>query len=282
MENNFNYVLQNFTYGGNIADWLYSIKSFFGEEQTEAFCDYFINKHQIIRVNDIRNLLKSYSLSVYSFSIKEQIAFVSIYVPINKDNILIKNMENGFEKAQKLYRNKSIEFSKKIKKLGYSYSTIWGNWKDKTTKDMYQREYVFAIYSEKDSLEEFKNNILNLVKDYNINSVLITDTLEDNNPKLKIKSKLFDVETGNVVKEFEDTTTEVLEKYFSNISNTKFVFKIPYERNKTILYIEDNTIGDYYSKEKQEKIKKVHPTGFNMGMLKQSLLNSFSNKNYNN
>ena len=280
MSKNFDYVMHNFRYGGNIVDWLYSIKNFFGEEQTEEFCDYFIHEHQIIRKNDIRNVIEHHSLSVYAVSGQEQLAIVTAYVPIDSDNKLIRNI--GFKEAQEFYRNKSFKLAKKIRKLGYSYSITFCNWKDKNTKDTYQREYVFFIYSEKDNEEQFRNNIFNLLKDYNINSVLITDPLQDKSPKLQMHSKLYDVATGNVKLEYEDTTIEIIEKYLSEISNTKALFNIPYERNKTVLQIEDKTIYDYYSKEKQESIKKIKPKNMNMGMLKQALLTRFSNTNYNN
>lgn len=280
MSKNFDYVMHNFRYGGNIVDWLYSIKNFFGEEQTEEFCDYFIHEHQIIRKNDIRNVIEHHSLSVYAVSGQEQLAIVTAYVPIDSDNKLIRNI--GFKETQEFYRNKSFKLAKKIRKLGYSYSITFCNWKDKNTKDTYQREYVFFIYSEKDNEEQFRNNIFNLLKDYNINSVLITDPLQDKSPKLQIYSKLYDVATGNVKLEYEDTTIEIIEKYLSEISNTKALFNIPYERNKTVLQIEDKTIYDYYSKEKQESIKKIRPKSMNMGMIKQALLTRFSNKNYNN
>lgn len=282
MEKNIDYIIKHFNYGGNVVDWLYCIKNFFGDEQTEEFCNYFINAHQIIRRNDIRNLIQHHSLSVYSCSDKEQLAFISIYIPINTEHHLITNMDNGLEKAQKMYRDKSIQLSKMIKKLGYSYSTTFGNWKDKNIKDTYQREYVFMIYSENDNAEEFKNNIFKLAKECNVKSILITDTLEDKAPKLKIKSKLYNVATEEMIQEYEDTTIEVVESYLSNLSNIKVIFQIPYEKNKTILYFADNTIGDYYNLSKQEMIKKSTVHSMNSGMLKQGLLQSFSRENYNN
>lgn len=282
MEKNFDYVIKNFNYGGNVVDWLYCIKHFFGDEQTEKFCDYFINAHQIIRKNDIRNVIQHHSLSVYSCSDKEQLAFISTYIPIDTEHHLIKSIDNGLEKAQKMYRNKSIQLSKMIKKLGYSYSTTFANWKDKNIRDTYQREYIFIIYSENDNAEEFKNNIFKLAKECNIKSVLITDTLENKAPKLQIKSKLYNITTEDIIQEFEDTTIEIIEKYLSNLSNTKVIFQIPYEKNKTILYLEDKTIGDYYSISKQEIIKNARVHSMNMGMLKQGLVHSFFRENYNN
>lgn len=278
---NMEYVLKNFRIDGNIVEWLMCIENFFGKEQAEAFCDYFINYRHILRTNDIRNMIQNHSMSVYKMKDKEQLAFVSIYKPINNKNILIQNMENGFEKAQKLYRRKSIDLSKKIKKLGYSYSTTWGNWKDKNCKDTYQREYIFVIYSENDNAEQFRNNIFNLLKDYKINTVLITDVIVNDDPQLQIKSKLFDTGTGSVLQEYADTTAEVVEDYLSDISDTKVLFKIPYEKNKKILWLENKNIADYYSKVKQERVKKAMPQSFNMGMLKQGLVHSFDKENYN-
>ncbi len=278
-DSNMEYVMKNLGHNGNVVDWLYSIKSFFGDEQAENFCEYFIKCHQILRTNDVRNIIQHHSMSVYQMKGTEQLAFISIYKPINKNSRLIQNM--SFEKAQKFYRRKSIELSKRIKQLGYSYSTTWGNWKDKNSKDTYQREYIFVIYSENDNAEQFKNSIFNLIKDYKTNTVLITDVIVNDDPQLQIKSKLFDTGTGSVLKEYADTTAEVVEDYLSNISDTKVVFKIPYENNKKILWIENKNIADYYSKIKQEKIRKIMPHSFNMGMLKQGLVHSFDKDNYN-
>lgn len=227
---NMEYVMKNLGHNGNVVDWLYSIKSFFGDEQVENFCEYFIHSHQILRTNDIRNLIQHHSMSVYKMKGTEQLAFISIYKPINKNSKLIQNM--SFEKVQKFYRKKSIELSKKIKQLGYSYSTTWGNWKDKETKDTYQREYVFVIYSEQENSDQFRNNIFNLLKDYKINTALITDVIVNDEPQLQIKSKLFDTGTGVVLQEYADTTVEVVEDYLSSISDTKVLFKIPYEKIK--------------------------------------------------
>lgn len=278
-DSNMEYVMKNLGHNGNVVDWLYSIKSFFGDEQVENFCEYFIHSHQILRTNDIRNLIQHHSMSVYKMKDTEQLAFISIYKPINKNSKLIQNM--SFEKAQKFYRRKSIELSKRIKQLGYSYSTTLGNWKDKETKDTYQREYVFVIYSEQENSDQFRNNIFNLLKDYKINTALITDVIVNDEPQLQIKSKLFDTGTGIVLKEYADTTAEVVEDYLSNISDTKVLFKIPYEKNKNILWEGNRNIADYYSKIKQEKIRKIMPNSFNMGMLKQGLIHSFDKENYN-
>ncbi len=279
MGKNFDYIIKNFNYGCSISDWLYAIKTFFGEEKTEEFCNYFINAQTIFRINDIRNLIETHSLAVYSMSNKEQLAVITVYVPVDRDIKLINNI--GFKETQRFYRNKSMKLAQQIKQLGYSYSRSWCNWKDKNEKDIYQREYVFFVYSENDNAEQFKNNILNLAKEFKIASILITEPLKNKSPTLKIKSKLYDVATGEVLQEYADTTAETLEKYLSDISNTKVLFKIPYETNKTILHLEENTMYDYYSKKKQEQIKNVTVHSMNTGMLKQSLLKRFSNESYN-
>ena len=79
MGKNFDYVMRNMTHNGNVADWLWQIKIFFGEEQAERFCEHFIGVHQILRLNDIRNIIEHHEFSVYSCSEKEELAFFSIY-----------------------------------------------------------------------------------------------------------------------------------------------------------------------------------------------------------
>ncbi len=281
MGKNFDYLMKNMTHNGNVADWLWQIKIFFGEEQAEKFCEHFISAHQILRVNDIRNIIGNYNFSVYSCSEKEQIAFFSIYRPINREEHIIKNLENGFEKAQKLYRNRDIEFSKSIKKLGYSYSTTYANWKEKSNKDTYQKEYVFIIFSEKDNPEEFKNNMIKLAIKYNIKQILITDKIIDKTPKMIIGSKQYNVPNGETIKETKDTTIETVEKYLSEIIGSKVLFKVPYEKNKTIIYYENNKLSNYYSKNKQEKVKNMKPYSYNSTMVRNSLINKFNRENYN-
>ncbi len=279
MGKNFDYVMRNMTHNGNVADWLWQIKIFFGEEQAEKFCEHFIGAHQILRINDIRNIIELHGFSVYSCSEKEQLAFLSIYRPINRDEKVIRNI--GFEQAQELYRNKDIKFAKSIKELGYSYSTTCANWKDRSDKDTYQKEYVFIVFSEKDSSEQFKNNMINLAREYNIDQVLITDKIVDKTPKMIIGSKQYNVADGEIVKETEDTTIETVEKYLSEITDSRVLFKVPYEKNKTILYYENPSLGSYYSKDKQEIVKKMRPYSCNSGMLKSSLISSFNRANYN-
>lgn len=284
MEKNSKYLLENLDFDLPLCYWEMYIENFFGEEKADDFYEYLINARQIMRKNDIRKIINHTSISVYSFSPKEQLAFVGIYNPINRNSHIIKNLENGFVKAQQLYRNKNIQLSKKIKKLGYSFTTAYGNWKDRTEMDTYQRERIFIIFSEGEKPEKFKNDICNLVKEYNINSVIITNELEDDKPKTKIVSKLFDVKTGNELKRFQDTTIEIVEKYFTDLHGTKFLFKIPYEKNKKVLCIEEEKKfwKEYYTTKKQELVRKADIHSFNMAMYKHALIDAFSNKNYNN
>lgn len=175
-----------------------------------------------------------------------------------------------------------MNLQKKIKKLGYSYEPILGNWKDKNEKDTYQREYIFVIFSEEANETKFINDICNLAKEYNKKEILITENIKDKGPKANYKSKIYDVETKKEILANEETGIETIEKYFSQVSNTKFLFKIPYENNKKVIELEDKKIPSYYSKTKQELIKKAHINSFNMGMLKQALVAKFSEYNYNN
>lgn len=282
MEKNSNYLLQNLDFEIPMSHWIMYLENFFGKEKAEEFYEYLINARQIMRKNDIRTLINRMSLSVYSLSVREQLAFVGIYNPIDRSNPLIQNLDNGLEKAQELYKNKNIQLSKKIKKLGYSFTTVYGNWQDKTERNTYQQEKIFIVFSENKNPEKFKKDICNLVKEYNINSVIITDELEDDNPKTKILSKLVDVKTGNELEVFQDTTTEVIEKYFSNLRNTRFLFKLPYEKNKKILRLGEKAYWEYYTPKKQELVKKSNVHSVNMGMYKQSLVHAFSKVDYNN
>lgn len=280
MGKNFNYVIHNFEYRGNFVSIMYSIKSFLGEEQTEEFCKFFIQSNNIMRKNDVRNLVQTDSFSVYAFSSNEQVAVLTVYVPIDRNQNLIKNI--GLKSTQKFYRNKDLKLAKSIKQMGYSFQVSLCNWKDKTEKDTYQREYVFFIYSENNSTEQFKDNILNLAKQYNIKSIMIMERTKSKSPTSVIKSNVYYIETGNILEEYTDTTIETIERYLSNVSNTKVLFKIPYEKNKKILYLEEKEIFGYYSKNKQELVRKMKPYSFNSGMIKSALLSNFSRDNYNN
>ncbi len=174
--------------------WVMYLDNFLGKEKAEEFYEYLIHARQIIRKNDIRTVMNTISLSVYSLSPNEQLAFVGIYNPINRNSPIIqKNGRWLLQKHKSFIETKNKLLASKIKRLGYSFTTSIGNWKDKTEKDTYQKGEVFIIFSEKKNPEKFKQDIYKLVKEYNINTVLITDTLGDNAPKMKIKSNLFDV-----------------------------------------------------------------------------------------
>lgn len=282
MEKNSNYLLHNLDFEIPICHWIMYLDDFLGKEKAEEFYEYLIDARQIMRKNDIRTIINRMYLSVYSLSAKEQLAFIGIYNPIDRTNPLIQKLNNGFKKAQELYKLKNIQLSKKIKKLGYSFTTVSGNWKDKMERDTYQQENIFIVFSEGKNTKKFKNDICNLVKEYNINSVIITDEIEDDKPKTKILSKLFDVQTGNELKMFQDTTMDIVEKYFSDLHNTRFLFKVPYEKNKKILRLGEKETWEYYTPKKQKLVKKSIIHSFNMGMYKQGLLNAFSKENYNN
>ena len=183
---NLRYILENFEIDAGNFEWLNCIEAFFGTEKAEEFGRYFIQKRNILRKNDIRKLIKSHSLSIYSFSQNEHIAFINLFKPIDGNNDLLKKMENGFKKTQKLYRMKNLKLADSIKKYGYSYSTIEMNWKDVNKRDTYQRECIFAIYSEQESDEQFKSNIVKLAREYNVKSIIITERFQGNFEKLKI------------------------------------------------------------------------------------------------
>lgn len=281
MKENAQYIIDNYSEGIIGFDLVMSIKNFFGEDKAEEFFKYYIETKNLMRKNDIRNLFSIYTMSLYWAMNKEQIAFVSLYNVIDMNIDLVKNRENGLKRIQKFYRNKEIDFSKSLKKLGYSYEVIVGNWKDKNLKDTYQSEYIFAIYSEGENEDRFAEDICNLLKDYNREKVLITEKILTKGAKIKIKSSIYDTTTKEILEECEDTSIEILEKYFSDISNTKFYFKVPYARNKEFLKLEENKIEKYYSIKKQEMVRKVKPYSFNSGMLKQYLTKEFEKKDYN-
>lgn len=281
MKKNMKYVMENLGHQGNLVDWLMCINNFFGDEKAEEFCEYYINVHKILRKNDIRNIIPRHSLSVYSIMENEQIAFISVYSLIDRESDFVKNREEGFEKVQKFYRDRSIEFGNKIRKLGYSYVPITSNWKDKNEKDVFQKEYVFLIFSENDNKEIFAKNICDLAKEYNKSKIIITENINNPQPKDNISSMLYDTSTYKILEQYEETTIEIVEKLFSDLSNTKVVFNVPYEKNKRIDYYSGKEVRGYYSKTKQEKIKNIPPQSFNMAMLKQSLLYNFNKEDYN-
>ncbi len=95
--------------------------------------------------------------------------------------------------------------------------------------------------------KKFKNDICNLLKEYNIKVALITDILENDLPKTKFYLNCFDTSTGNELEIFEDTTIEVIEKYFTKLHDVTFLLKIPYEQNKKILTLDKGNCWEYYS-----------------------------------
>lgn len=283
MEKNFDYVLKNFRNDNLTLDWLMAIENFFGKENAEEFCQYFIERNDIMRKNDIRNLISRTGFSIYTLSNNEQLAFISIFKPFHTKSKLIINMENGVNRVFKHYSDKNMKLLKDIKKLGYSCEPIKCNWKDKTLKDTYQREYVFMIFSENDTCQQFKDKITELAKKYNIEEVLITENLKDKSPKMKLKSSIITSNTREIKENIEDTTIDTIEGYLSDISETKCLFKIPYENNKTVLNedVDYLTMKNYYSIQKQERVKNKSPYSFNSAMLKSALLHRFSQEYYN-
>ncbi len=273
------YVLENAQGAGNLVDWLTKIKVFFGEEKAEEFCEYYIQSHQMIRKEDIRNLLPRYTLSVYWAMEQEQLAFVSAYHGIDRESNLIRNRENGLEKAQQFYRKKDEELASKIRGLGYSYVAIETNWKDKQQKDTYQRDYTFCIFSEKDTEETFKQNIICLAKTLRQEKVLITNCIRDKGPKAQIPGKIYQVLSGKEVENYPDLVISDLEKYLADLSGTKVMFRIPYEKNKHDLFHGERKIGCHYSLQKQESVTNARVDSFNMGMLKQGLVHQFQKTN---
>jgi len=280
MKKNMRYVLDNAQGRGNLVDWLMCMNHFFGEEQTDAFCDYYIDVHQILRTEDIRNLLPRHSLSVYWAMEKEQLAFLSLYHVIDRETDFVKNRENGFKKVQEFYRKKVVDLARRIRKLGYSYVPIKANWKEKKQKDGYQREYIFCIFSETDTKEEFQQKMLELAKSIHQNRVLITETIQEKVPKYVISSNIYDVASGEILESNSDTTIPVVEKYLGDLTGEKVVFKIPYERNKTVELLEKPELGSYYARTKRKMVKNAQVHSCNMGMLKQSLLQSFQRNGY--
>ncbi len=284
MKTNKEYLLDNLDFDIPISFWVMYLDNFFGKEKAEEFYEYLINARDIKRKNDIRNLMSSIGFSIYDLSHNEQLAFISVFKPFDTERKLVENMPNGVDTIFKYYKKRNMELVKDIKKLGYSYEYTKFNWKDRKLRDTYQREHVFIIFSEKNNRTEFQNNIIKLSKKYNVKEVLITDNMVDKSTKMQIKSSVIDIFTGKVKEIIEDTTIDEIEKYLSDMSGTKVLFKIPYENNKKVLNKNVNylTMQSYYSKEKQEKVKNKNPYSFNSAMLRNSLLNRFKSKNYNN
>lgn len=274
MGENKKYLLKNLDFEIPISFWVMYLDNFFGKEKAEEFYEYLINARDIKRKNDIRNLINSTGFSIYSFSNNEQLAFISLFYPFDTESKLALNT-NIFD----YYKNKNLNFLKDIKKLGYSFEFSKFNWKDKTSKNTYQREYIFIIYSEEASYEQFKNDIIELSKKYNVNQVLITEKMSDKSTKMKLKSNIFDVSTGECKISFDDTTIDTVEKYLSDLSNITVLFKIPYEKNKTVLNKDVNYLNgkSFYSLQKQEKVKNAKAYSCSSAMIKSALINKFKN-----
>ena len=283
MRENAKYLLDNVNFEIPICSWIMYLDNFLGKEKAEEFYEYLINARDIKRLNDIRNLISCIGFSIYSLSRNEQLAFISIFKPFDTESELVANMKSGVKDVFDHYEKRNVELLKNIKKLGYSCEHTKFNWKDKKLKDTYQREYIHIIFSEGDTCEQFKKNIIKLAKKYNIEEVLITDNMEDKRTQMKLKSNIIDVNTGKVKENIEDTAINTVENYLSDLSGTKVMFNIPYENNKKILNKDVHYLNmqNYYSKQKQEKVKKGRPYSFNSAMIRSALLNRFKLENYN-
>ena len=276
------YLLENFDGNIPISFWVMYLDNFFGKERAEEFYEYLINAQNIKRKNDIRNLMSCIGFSIYELSRNEQLAFISIFKPLDTKSTLVTNMKNGTNTIFEYYKNKNIQLLKDIKKLGYSYEYAKFNWKDKKLKDTYQREYVLIVISETDDCEQFQKNLLEIAQKYNIKKILITDNMNDKSTKMQLKSIVINFE-GKVEETIEDTTIDTIQNYLSSISKTKVLFKIPFENNKIVLNKDVNYLAmkNYYSKRKQEKVKNKNPYSFNSAMLKSALLHRFKDNDYN-
>ena len=283
MNDNYNYVLNNL--GANLTnnEWLMYVKNYFGEAETKNFCEYVIDARNICRKNDIRNMIYSGSMSVFSMIDNEQLAFLNYFRTIDTENIFVKNI--GLDKIKSKYNKKDMKLDKEIKKYGYSYSKAMFYFKAKNVKDTFQSKYINVVYSEKSTEDEFLRNMLNLAGLFKQKVILITDKIPKiKAPKMIIKGKIYNTETREVIKEIGNITIEEIEKYLMQICNTKVIYDIPYYKNKSIISInETKSIVDleYYSKEKQEKVKDFKPYSMNTGMLKMAFMQKFSSKEYN-
>ncbi len=279
MGKNKKYLLENLNFEIPINFLVMYLDNFLGKEKAEEFYEYLINARDIKRKNDIRNLISTDGFSIYNFSNNEQLAFISLFKSFDTESKIVKNMKNGIDSVFEHYKKRNIKILEDIRKLGYSYENVKFNWKDKKLKDTYQREYVFVIFSEEDTCEQFQKKITELAKKYNIEEVLITDNMRNRSTKMQIKSTIIDVSTGKTTENIEDTTINTIENYLSKISETKVLFTIPYEKNKTVINKDVNYLSmkNYYSLRKQEKVKNKNPYSFMSAMLKKSLLDRFKN-----
>ena len=283
MIDNYNYILNNLGVNLTNSEWLMYVKKYFGEIETKKFCEYVIDARNIYRKNDIRNMIYSGSMSIYSMIDNEQLAFLNFFRPIDIENIFVKNI--GLEKIKKKYNKKDIKLDKEIKKYGYSYSKANFYFKSKNVKDSFQSKYINVVCSEKSTENEFLENMINIARLFKQQVILITDKIPKTKiPKLIIKGKIYNTETREVVKEIENITIEEIEKYLMQTCNTKVIYEVPYIKNKHIININKTkpiVDLDYYSKEKQEKAKDFKPYSLNTGMLKMAFMQKFSSKEYN-
>ena len=81
MNDNYNYVLNNLGVNLTNNEWLMYVKNYFGAEETKKFCEYVIDKRNICRKNDIRNMFNSGSMSIYSLIDNEQLAILNYFKP---------------------------------------------------------------------------------------------------------------------------------------------------------------------------------------------------------
>ena len=99
MNDNYNYVLNNLGVNLTNNEWLMYVKNYFGEAETKNFCEYVIDARNICRKKDIRNMVYSGSMSIFSMIDNEQLAFLNFFRPIDTENIFVKNI--GLEKIKK-------------------------------------------------------------------------------------------------------------------------------------------------------------------------------------
>lgn len=155
MNDNYNYVLKNLGVNLTNNEWLMHIKKFFGEKQTKKFCEYMVDARNICRKNDIRNIIYSGSMSVFSMIDNEQLAIFNIFKPIDIENNIVKNI--GLEKIKTKYTKRDMELDNEIKKYGYSYSKIRFYFRVENIKDTFQSKYVNVVCSEKST--EIEENV---------------------------------------------------------------------------------------------------------------------------
>ena len=283
MNDNYNYVLNNLGVNLTNNEWLMYVKNYFGEAETKNFCEYVIDARNICRKKDIRNMVYSGSMSIFSMIDNEQLAFLNFFRPIDTKNIFVKNI--GLEKIKQKYNKKDMKLDKEIKKYGYSYSKANFYFKSKNVKDTFQSKYINVVCSEKSTEDEFLKNMIDIARLFNQKIILITDKIPKiKKPKMIIKGKIYDTETREVIEKIENITIEEIEKYLMQTCNSKVIYEVPYIKNKNIININKTkpiVELDYYSKEKQEKAKDFNPYSFNTAMLKMAFLQKFSSKEYN-